>query len=583
MLLLSGARFRALHRGWAVAVAAALAGAGAVVVAPATAAPTLPANCSQETVGGTVTCTFGYTGGAQTFTVPAGVTEVTLTAWGGHGSTGGDDVTPGGRGAKVDATFSVDPGSDLVVTVAQDANWVAHTLGAFGFGRGGLTSEGRTSGGGASAVTSGERVLLVAGGGGGGGWTRSCGAGGAGGDAGHDGQPGLYTGTCAEQTQTSQGAGGVAGAQPTASGGDGLQTLSTATPTAGAGGGGYHGGSSGSQGVDSRAGSGGGGGGSSHADEAGSGVSLSGLSERPAGANGLVTISYLPGPVSDIALSPASGSVPAGKPQSYTVASLSADGASLGDVTAQATFSIGPDGSCAGAVCTPAAAGAHTVTATYGSLTATASLDVTPPQGPVTDIELSPASATVAIGAPQSYSVTGFNADGASLGDVTSATTFTISPDGSCLAAVCTPASAGAHTVTATHVDGVTETASLTVTGPTYAYSGLLAPIDARPVVNKAKAGSSVPVRFSLGADYGLDVLVGGGITSVKVDCASGAPSDEIEQTVASTNKQGLTYDAGSGIYSWIWSTDKKWSGTCRDLTIHLADGSTQTVSFSFK
>ena len=50
-----------------------------------------------------------------------------------------------------------------------------------------------------------------------------------------------------------------------------------------------------------------------------------------------------------------------------------------------------------------------------------------------------------------------------------------------------------------------------------------------------------------------------------------------------SANKSGLTYDAGSGIYTYVWKTDKKWGGSCRTLSVELADGSSQTVSFSFK
>ena len=242
---------------------------------------------------------------------------------------------------------------------------------------------------------------------------------------------------------------------------------------------------------------GGGGGGTSYASPTGTDVSLSGLSERALGSNGLVTISYLPGTVTQLVVSPASATVAAGQGQAYTANGYTAEGADAGDVTSASTFTISPDGSCSGATCTPASAGPHTVTATYGSVTATASLDVTPP--PLV-----------------------------------------------------------------------------------YDFSGLLSPIDAAPVVNKAKAGSSVPVKFSLGADYGLDVLADGSPSSRTVACGSGAPADELEQT-ASANKSGLTYDAASGIYTYVWKTDKKWGGSCRNLSVELADGSTQTVSFSFK
>jgi hypothetical protein len=347
-------------------------------------------------------------------------------------------------------------------------------------------------------VSTGDVRLLVAGGGGGGagggGAGYNCGVGGSGGDAGQNGSSGY---DCIfDNIDHPGGVGGTAGGSATADGtaGDELG--------GGGGGGGYRGGTAGGHGVvyfgtTCCVAGGGGGGGTSYASPSGSGVSLSALSGRALGSNGLVTISYLPGPVAQLVVSPASAQVAAGEGRTYTATGFTAEGADAGDVTTGTTFAISPDGSCAGATCTPASAGPHTVTATYGGVTATASLDVTPP--PV-------------------------------------------------------------------HYD----------------FSGLLSPIDAQPVVNKAKAGSSVPVKFSLGANYGLDVLAAGSPSSQRVACDSGSTSDELEQTV-SANRSGLTYDTSSGIYTFVWKTEKSWGGTCRNLSVELADGSTQTVSFSFK
>ncbi len=468
-------------RSWAIgASVGAVAGTVGLVGLPpvAEAAPTLPANCSQTAVGGTVTCTFDYTGGEQTFTVPSGVRAVTLTAWGGSGS----DVDPfitrriGGNGALVSGTFPVLAGDVLTVVAAGAGQGI---VGGYGFGRGGNGDEVVSgAGGGASSVENGEELLLVAGGGGGGGRGVFGCLGGLGGDGGHDGDPG----ECGSVP------GGLAGSQ---AGPDGASASQFSH--AGAGGGGYRGGGVGTA---STQGGGGGGGGTSYAAPSGTSVSLDGVGNRGAGAPGRVTVAYEPaGPATQLSVSPESGSVEQGQAAEYTVTSYNAEGASLADVTSSATLSISPDGSCSGAFCTPAEAGAHVVTATYGTLTATASLDVTPP--------------------PIRY-------------------TF-----------------------------------------------DLKAPVDVQPVVNKAKAGSSIPVKFSLGADYGLDVLVGGGPSSAKADCGTGA-IDHVEETV-STNKQGLTYDATSGTYTYIWSTNKTWSGTCRTLTLVLADGQTQTISFSFK
>jgi hypothetical protein len=54
-------------------------------------------------------------------------------------------------------------------------------------------------------------------------------------------------------------------------------------------------------------------------------------------------------------------------------------GNDLGDVTAQALFSVWPDGSCVANACWAATAGPHTVTGGYGTLRASVVVDATPP------------------------------------------------------------------------------------------------------------------------------------------------------------------------------------------------------------
>ena len=63
--------------------------------------------------------------------------------------------------------------------------------------------------------------------------------------------------------------------------------------------------------------------------------------------------------------------------------------------------------------------------------------------------------------------------------------------------------------------------------------------------------------------------------------CDTGDPYDVVEQTV-SAGGSGLTYDAGSGTYTYIWKTLKSWTG-CRKLTLAFADGSVQEAIFQFR
>ena len=45
----------------------------------------------------------------------------------------------------------------------------------------------------------------------------------------------------------------------------------------------------------------------------------------------------------------------------------------------------------------------------------------------------------------------------------------------------------------------------------------------------------------------------------------------------------GLTYDAFSGRYHYVWKTGKTWAGACPRLSLRFTDGSTRTALFSFK
>lgn len=56
---------------------------------------------------------------------------------------------------------------------------------------------------------------------------------------------------------------------------------------------------------------------------------------------------------------------------------------------------------------------------------------------------------------------------------------------------------------------------------------------------------------------------------------------DAIEQT-ATAGASGLSYDADSDLYTYVWKTGKSWAGKCGTLTVQLADGTTHTALFSF-
>lgn len=107
---------------------------------------------------------------------------------------------------------------------------------------------------------------------------------------------------------------------------------------------------------------------------------------------------------------------------------------------------------------------------------------------------------------------------------------------------------------------------------------GPFEPVNAQPTVNVVNAGRTVPVKFSLGGDYGLDVLADGYPVSVGGQC--NGPSDTVETTTAGAS--GLQYDVASNTYQYNWKTAASWKGQCRTLVLRFDDGQELRASFRF-
>ncbi len=73
-------------------------------------------------------------------------------------------------------------------------------------------------------------------------------------------------------------------------------------------------------------------------------------------------------------------------------------------------------------------------------------------------------------------------------------------------------------------------------------WNGFFRPVDNLPALNVAKAGSSIPLKFSLSGDQGLNIIAAGYPKSTMFACDTLAPQDPIEQT-ASPGSSGLSYN----------------------------------------
>jgi hypothetical protein len=142
-------------------------------------------------------------------------------------------------------------------------------------------------------------------------------------------------------------------------------------------------------------------------------------------------------------------------------------------------------------------------------------------------------------------------------------------------------ASVGQHTFTVEATDRVGNVDSEPfVYQVIYDFGGFFSPVDNPDVAtNKAKAGSTIPVKFSLDGDQSLDIFEQGYPTSEPIACDPNDPLDAIEQTVGD-DKSHLTYDATTDQYTYVWKTSKAWAGTCRQLVVKLDDGSEHLANF---
>jgi beta propeller repeat protein len=114
-----------------------------------------------------------------------------------------------------------------------------------------------------------------------------------------------------------------------------------------------------------------------------------------------------------------------------------------------------------------------------------------------------------------------------------------------------------------------------------FRFGGLLPPVDGFPTFNSLKAGAAVAVKFSLGGFRGLDIFAAGYPSSQVTPCEANQLEDAIEETVAAGNSS-LTYEPDLDEYTYVWKTNKAWSGTCRQLVLLFSDGSEARANFRF-
>lgn len=115
---------------------------------------------------------------------------------------------------------------------------------------------------------------------------------------------------------------------------------------------------------------------------------------------------------------------------------------------------------------------------------------------------------------------------------------------------------------------------------PPVPFGGFLSPISGGSAVNDVKTPSTVPIKFSIGGNLGLNIFAAGYPLSRQVNCTTGAPIGTPTQ-ISGPGNTGLTYSGGT--YHLNWKTEKGWAGSCHNLVLRFVDGSTHTAHFSFR
>ena len=116
---------------------------------------------------------------------------------------------------------------------------------------------------------------------------------------------------------------------------------------------------------------------------------------------------------------------------------------------------------------------------------------------------------------------------------------------------------------------------------PPFAFGGLQRPVSG--AMTDVKAGSSVPLKFSLGGDKGLNIFVPGSPTSAPIECGTNPVGRTVGDTIATAGGSSLAFNPATGYYTLVWKSEQAWAGTCRRVTLQFTDGSWQRADFFFR
>jgi hypothetical protein len=135
----------------------------------------------------------------------------------------------------------------------------------------------------------------------------------------------------------------------------------------------------------------------------------------------------------------------------------------------------------------------------------------------------------------------------------------------------------------AVSVDGVTTTiapgSELKVQA--WHFVGFAQPVDNNGVLNVAKAGRVIPLKWRIlnAANQPVTNLTVANVSVTTTACASGTPTDALEEYAAGAS---ALQNLGNGNYQFNWQTPSSYASSCRTLSLDIGDGVRHTALFNF-
>ncbi|MDL1910257.1 hypothetical protein FBQ81_06120 [Chloroflexi bacterium CFX6] len=141
----------------------------------------------------------------------------------------------------------------------------------------------------------------------------------------------------------------------------------------------------------------------------------------------------------------------------------------------------------------------------------------------------------------------------------------------------------GSHTLSCTATDNAGNTATASAAySVIYNFIGFSSPVDSNDVLNLAKAGQTIPLKFRVTDANGSPItnLTGAAVTAASLSCPVGTTTDLLEEYAAGNS--GLQ-NLGDGYYQWNWKTPTIYANSCKTLRLDLGEGIYHTALFQFR